>query len=89
LVSGFRGKLRDGVVRDQTELARLARVTQPRMPRIMNLAFLAPDIQEAILFLGGQDRAAVSEKVLRPISVEASWELQRRMWSLTKIGHSA
>jgi hypothetical protein len=57
-------------VRDQTELARLACVTQPRMTQILNLAFLAPDIPEVILFL---DRdAALSEKALRRITVEAS-----------------
>jgi hypothetical protein len=74
----FQGMLRDGVVRDQTDLARLARVTQPRMTQILNLNFLAPDIQEAILFLDGD--SAVSEKALRPITVELSWQVQRRMW---------
>jgi hypothetical protein len=74
----FQGMLREGVVRDQTELARLARVTQPRMTQIMNLTLLAPDIQEEILFLDGD--SAVSEKVLRPITVEASWVVQRQAW---------
>lgn len=74
----FQGMLRDGIVRDQTELARLARVTQPRMTQILALNFLAPEIQEAILFLDGD--AAVSEKVLRPITVEPSWAAQRKMW---------
>jgi hypothetical protein len=78
LAINFEGMLRDGVVRDQTELARLARVTQPRMTQIMNLNFLAPDIQEAILFVGGD--TSVSEKALRPITVEPSWVVQRRMW---------
>lgn len=74
----FQGILDTGVVKNQTELARLACVTQPRMTQIMNLNFLAPDIQEAILFLDGG--AAVSEKALRPISVEESWGFQRSMW---------
>lgn len=73
----FQGMLRDGVVRNQTELARLSRITQPRMTQILNLNFLAPDIQEEILFLDGD--AAVSEKALRPITVEASWAVQRQM----------
>src|SRR4051795_12003075 len=47
----FQAMLGDGVVRDQSELARLARVTQPRMTQILNLNFLRPDIQEAILLL--------------------------------------
>lgn len=74
----FKAMLRDGILRDQTELARLARVTQPRMTQILNLNFLAPDIQEEILFLDGD--TVVSEKTLRPIAVEPQWELQRRMW---------
>jgi hypothetical protein len=47
--------------------------------QILILTFLAPDIQGAILFLDGE--TAVSEKALRPITVEASWEAQRRMWA--------
>jgi hypothetical protein len=74
----FKGMLESGVVKDQSELARLARVTQPRMTQILNLNFLAPEIQEAILFLGGD--TAVSEKALRPITVELSWENQLQMW---------
>jgi hypothetical protein len=42
--------LRKGVVADQSELARICEVTQPRMTQIMNLLHLAPDIQEQILF---------------------------------------
>jgi hypothetical protein len=75
----FKGMLQTGVVRDQSELARLARVTQPRMTQILNLNFLAPEIQEALLV---HDRdTVVSEKSLRPISVELSWSVQRRMWT--------
>lgn len=43
--------IRNGDVADQSELARLLHVTQPRMTQIMNLLLLAPDIQEALLFL--------------------------------------
>ena len=42
--------LREGVVADQTELARPAKVTQPRITQIMNLLHLSP-IQEELLFL--------------------------------------
>ncbi len=42
----FEGLLRDGIVCDQSELARLGHVTQPRMTQIMALLNLAPDIQE-------------------------------------------
>jgi len=74
--------LRDGVVANQTELARLARVTQPRMTQIMNLLHLAPDIQEDILFLPlvSEGRDAVSERDLRAITRCEPWPTQRRGW---------
>lgn len=78
----FEIMLRDGLVKDQTELAKLAHVTQPRMTQIMNLLLLAPDIQEELLFLprvvSGKD--PVHEKMLRPIAAEVDWGRQRRMW---------
>ena len=74
--------IQDGIISDQSELARLAHVTQPRMTQIMNLLHLAPDIQEALLFLprimSGRD--PIHEKMLRPIAAEVSWRKQRVMW---------
>jgi hypothetical protein len=74
--------LRDGKVADQSELARLAHVTQPRMTQIMNLLHLAPDIQEDILHLPpvveGSD--SITERHLRPIARLADWQAQRRSW---------
>ena len=79
----FDGLIRDGEVTDQSELARLAHVTQPRMTQIMNLLHLAPNIQEELLFLplvmAGND--PIHEKMLRPIAAEMDWVSQRRMWS--------
>lgn len=78
----FQGMLRDGIVRDQSELARLARVSQPRMTQILNLNFLAPDIQEAILFLptveGGGD--PINERHLREVVAVLDWRKQRSAW---------
>jgi hypothetical protein len=47
----FDGMIREGKVKDMSELARLSHVTQPRMTQIMNLLYLATDIQEELLFL--------------------------------------
>ena len=75
--------IREGVVTDQSELARLSHVTQPRMTQIMALLNLAPDIQEAILYLprvtAGKD--PIHEKMIRPIAAEMDWRLQRRFWN--------
>ena len=72
-----------GVVANQSELARLARVTQPRMTQIMNLLHLAPDIQEEILFLPEvfEGRDPITERDLRPITLETLWILQLSQWN--------
>ena len=47
----FDGMLARGEVRDYADLARLGYVTRARITQIMNILTLAPDIQEALLFL--------------------------------------
>jgi len=74
--------IRDGVVSDQAELARLGHVTRARLTQITNLLGLAPDIQEALLFLPRTEngRDPISERELRPIAATPSWNKQRQMW---------
>ena len=71
-----------GIVANQSELAHLAQVTQPRMTQIMNLLHLAPDIQEEILFMAPvtDGRDPVTERDLRPIAAESLWTRQRLAW---------
>jgi len=75
--------IRDGVVADQAELARLGHVTRARLTQIMNLLSLAPEIQEALLFLPRIERgdSSIHERLLRPIAAVPDWQKQRRMWS--------
>ena len=74
--------IRGGEVADQTELARLLHVSQPRMTQIMNLLHLAPNIQEELLFLPRtvSGREPIHEKLLRPIAAEMDWGRQRGIW---------
>ncbi len=78
----FDGLIRDGVVRDYAELARLGYVTRARMTQVMNLLNLAPDIREGLLFLqpttAGRD--PISERALRRITAIVRWDRQRRLW---------
>jgi hypothetical protein len=78
----FEGLIRDGVVKDQAELARLGHVSRARLSQIMGLLSLAPDIQEAILWLpaveSGDD--GVTERELREVVREGDWGRQRRRW---------
>ncbi|MEW4530629.1 hypothetical protein [Maioricimonas sp. JC845] len=78
----FESLLREGVVADQAELARLGHVSRARLTQIMNLLNLAPDIQEAVLFLPRVQRGRdpLTERDLRDIALELSWKKQRRMW---------
>jgi hypothetical protein len=79
----FDDLLRSGTVSDTIELARLAKVTQPRITQVMNLLHLAPDIQEELLFLPlvTQGRDPIHEKQLRRLCAEISWRKQRQLWS--------
>jgi hypothetical protein len=75
----FQDMVDHGEVRDYADLARLGYVTRARMTQIMNLLHLAPDIQEAILFLppttSGRD--PISERGIRNVTGTAAWGRQR------------
>ncbi len=75
--------LHAGHVRDYRELSQLGKVSRARITQIMNLRLLAPDVQEAILFLGthGTHHDPISERDLRPIVAEVRWSRQRAMWA--------
>ncbi|MEX2671257.1 MAG: hypothetical protein WD294_04005 [Phycisphaeraceae bacterium] len=78
----FDDMLRSGQVHDQSELARLVHVSQPRMTQILNLLHLAPDIQESLLNLPcvmeGPD--LLTERHVRSIVGRQSWREQRQLW---------
>lgn len=78
----FQDLIDRGEIRDYAELARLGYVSRARVTQIMNLLNLAPDIQEAILFLPtGFGRGPVTERHLRRINSMINWREQRRLWS--------
>jgi hypothetical protein len=57
-------------------------VRRARVTQIMNLLQLAPEIQEAILFLPRttKGRDPIREIMVRPIAAEPGWRKQRRLW---------
>lgn len=75
--------VRTGEIEDFAAIAELGHVTRARVSQITNLLNLAPDIQEAILFLPPVrgDRDGVSEREARAIAAEADWATQREGWS--------
>jgi integrase len=79
----FENLLRTGEIASYAELGRLGHVTRARVCQIMNLTCLAPDIQEALLFLPrtehGRDRIILAD--LQPIAALLDWRQQRRRWA--------
>ena len=71
------GLVRSGAVRDYAELARLGRVSAPRISQIMILLHLAPAIQEYVLFLSADHAGLLTEPNLRTIAREPRWDHQR------------
>ncbi len=77
----FEDLIRQGVVTDYADLARLGHVTRARVTQIMNLRLLAPEIQEQLLFLidNAIGRGNVRLRELQTISTEPNWLTQRRL----------
>jgi hypothetical protein len=74
----FQAMIEQGEVRDYADLARLGYVTRARLTQIMNLALLAPGLQEELLF--ATEDVAITERLLRQIIVSVEWGDQRRRW---------
>ena len=76
--------LATGQVKDQAEIARVAGITRARVTQIINLANLAPDIQQAILDLEPTTDPVprFREREMRTIAIMPNWEKQRVLWRL-------
>lgn len=82
----FQDMIQRGEVRDYADVARLGCLTRERISQIMELAWLAPDIQQEILCLppspGG--RYPISECAVRRIASRLAWGEQRLEWDNLK-----
>ncbi len=78
----FEDLIRQGVVTDYADLARLGHVTRARVTQIMNLRLLSPAIQEELLFMGRPAHWAESIQLKRIQSIcsEVNWVLQLNLW---------
>jgi hypothetical protein len=78
----FEDLIRQGVVTDYADLARLGHVTRARVTQIMNLRLLAPEIQEELLFFdsGGKRVQTIQLKWLQRLATDSDWDEQRRLW---------
>ena len=81
LANDLQDKLDRGVHQDQATLARELGLTPTKVTRLLDLALLAPDIQEEILFLEAVDgKEPVTERALREVVRHPSWSEQRKAW---------
>ena len=82
----FQDMLQRGEARDYADLARLGCLTRERMSQIMELIWLAPDIQRELLECKPTHttRFPISELAMRRIAAELAWEPQRAAWRKLK-----
>jgi hypothetical protein len=74
----FEAMVERGEVRDYADLARLGYVSRARVTQIMNLALLAPGLQEELLF--ATEGTGMTERLLRQIITLVDWDEQHRRW---------
>lgn len=74
--------VRTGQVASYSTLAAVGHLTRARVSQIASLLHLAPDLQEALLFLPptmrGRDPIILAD--LMPIAACIDWRKQRRLW---------
>jgi hypothetical protein len=82
----FQDMIQRGDARDYADLARLGCLTRERMSQIMELVWLAPDIQAEVLEFppNSAPRFAISEVATRRIAARLDWEEQRDAWRKLK-----
>jgi hypothetical protein len=78
----FEQLVRDGGIADYAALAQLGHVSRARISQITNLALLAPDIQEALLFLSPirRGRDPIHLRALQDVAALPNWQRQRALW---------
>jgi hypothetical protein len=86
----FEQMIAEGEARHYADLARLGCITRERVSQIMELLWLAPDIQQEILELPPTTlgRFPIGEVAVRHVASNMDWTRQRDGWNnLKKINH--
>jgi hypothetical protein len=83
LAHRIRAMVDGGGASDQADAARILGLTPPRVSQLLAMTSLAPDIQEEILHLEAVDgvEPRLTERRLRPLTRELSWEVHRWKWA--------
>jgi len=85
LALSFQDMIATGSARNYEDLANRTGVTAERLSQVMKLIWLAPAIQQEILYLpAGGGRHPVTECAVRAIAAKWSWAEQMELWSRLK-----
>jgi hypothetical protein len=85
LALSFQDRMASGRARNYEELAQGAGVSAQRLSQVMQLLWLAPAIQQEILYLPvGGGRHPVTESAVRGIAARWWWPEQMKLWSRLK-----
>ena len=79
-----------GIITNYSEIARMMGLSRARVTQIMDLLYLAPDIQEEILLppRDGRQPPHVPERVTRQITQTPGWPEQRDLRRKARIARS-
>lgn len=81
LALSFQDTISSGAAANYNELAKRAGVTAERLSQVMKLIWLAPAIQQEILYLPGcGGRHPLTEHTVRRIAAQWSWPEQLKLW---------
>src|ERR1035438_6424837 len=81
LALSFQDMITTGSARNYEDLANCTGVTTERLSQVMKLIWLAPAIQEEILWLPGCGaRYPLTENAVRSIAATWSWSEQLKLW---------
>jgi hypothetical protein len=82
----FQDMIQRGEARDYADLARVGCITRERMSQVMELIWLAPDIQQEILEFQPttKPRFSIGEVAVRRIAATLDWAEQRELWRKLK-----
>ena len=82
LALSFQDMIATGSAKNYEDLANRAGVTAERLSQVMKLIWLAPAIQQEILYLPGcGGRHPLTECAVRSIAASCSWPEQLKLWS--------
>jgi len=82
LALSFQDMIATGTARNYEDLANRTGVTAERLSQVMKLIWLAPAIQQEILYLPGcGGRYPLTECAVRSVAAKWSWPEQLKLWN--------